>query len=119
MWRRQRRKRRSACGAACRRPDRIIRGFPEKIQLQVWDTDWTDPQEMYDAGFSIINSLSSSLYLIPGGGYDRLDLDFLEKKVAAERFRNAGANLGASAVVEPDAGSLLHAVERLCIAGWK
>ena len=41
------------------------------------------------------------------------------KKVAAERFRNAGANLGASAVVEPDAGSLLHAVERLCIAGWK
>ena len=35
---------------------------------------------MYDAGFSIINSLSSSLYLIPGGGYDRLDLDFLEKK---------------------------------------
>ena len=51
-----------------------------KIQLQVWDTDWTDPQEMYDAGFSIINSLSSSLYLIPGGGYDRLDLDFLEKK---------------------------------------
>lgn len=51
-----------------------------KIQLQVWDTDWTDPQEMYDAGFSVINSLSSSLYLIPGGGYDRLDLDFLEKK---------------------------------------
>ena len=44
------------------------------------DRDWTDPQEMYDAGFSIINSLSSSLYLIPGGGYDRLDLDFLEKK---------------------------------------
>ena len=35
---------------------------------------------MYDAGFSVINSLSSSLYLIPGGGYDRLDLDFLEKK---------------------------------------
>lgn len=93
-------------------------GLSRKIQLQVWDTDWTDPQEMYDAGFSVINSLSSSLYLIPGGGYDRLDLDFW-KKVAAERFRNAGANLGASAVVEPDAGSLLHAVERLCIAGWK
>lgn len=55
-------------------------GLSRKIQLQVWDTDWADPQEMYDAGFSIINSLSSSLYLIPGGGYDRLDLDFLEKK---------------------------------------
>ena len=55
-------------------------GLSRKIQLQVWDTDWTDPQEMYDAGFSVINSLSSSLYLIPGGGYDRLDLDFLEKK---------------------------------------
>lgn len=55
-------------------------GLSRKIQLQVWDTDWTDPLEMYDAGFSVINSLSSSLYLIPGGGYDRLDLDFLEKK---------------------------------------
>lgn len=55
-------------------------GLSRKIQLQVWDTDWTDPQEMYDAGFPVINSLSSSLYLIPGGGYDRLDLDFLEKK---------------------------------------
>lgn len=55
-------------------------GLSRKIQLQVWDTDWIDPQEMYDAGFSVINSLSSSLYLIPGGGYDRLDLDFLEKK---------------------------------------
>lgn len=55
-------------------------GLSRKIQLQVWDTDWADPQEMYDAGFSVINSLSSSLYLIPGGGYDRLDLDFLEKK---------------------------------------
>lgn len=55
-------------------------GLSRKTQLQVWDTDWTDPQEMYDAGFSVINSLSSSLYLIPGGGYDRLDLDFLEKK---------------------------------------
>ena len=55
-------------------------GLSRKIQLQVWDTDWTDPQEMYDAGFSVLNSLSSSLYLIPGGGYDRLDLDFLEKK---------------------------------------
>lgn len=55
-------------------------GLSRKIQLQVWDMDWTDPQEMYDAGFSVINSLSSSLYLIPGGGYDRLDLDFLEKK---------------------------------------
>lgn len=55
-------------------------GLSRKIQLQVWNTDWADPQEMYDAGFSVINSLSSSLYLIPGGGYDRLDLDFLEKK---------------------------------------
>lgn len=55
-------------------------GLSRKIQLQVWDADWADPQEMYDAGFSVINSLSSSLYLIPGGGYDRLDLDFLEKK---------------------------------------
>ncbi|MDO4332025.1 MAG: family 20 glycosylhydrolase [Eubacteriales bacterium] len=47
------------------------------LQMHIWDTSWADPQDMYDEGFSIINSLSSSLYIIPGGGYDWLDQDFL------------------------------------------
>ena len=45
----------------------------DKVQMQIWSTEWADPEDMYEAGFSIINSLNSSLYIIPGGGYDRLD----------------------------------------------
>lgn len=50
------------------------------LQMHIWNTDWADPQEMYDEGFAIINSLSSSLYIIPGGGYDWLDQEFLEER---------------------------------------
>ncbi len=50
------------------------------MQIHIWNTDWADPQDMYDEGFAIINSLSSSLYIIPSGGYDRLDLEFLEER---------------------------------------
>lgn len=55
-------------------------GVSKKLQMHIWDTDWADPQDMYEEGFSIINSLSSSLYIIPGGGYDWLDQEFLEEK---------------------------------------
>lgn len=54
--------------------------IPKNIQMQIWDTGWADPQNMYEEGFSVINSLSSSLYIIPGGGYDWLDQDFLIEK---------------------------------------
>lgn len=50
------------------------------IQMHIWNTDWADPYEMYEEGFYVINSLSSNLYIIPGGGYDRLDMEFLEEK---------------------------------------
>lgn len=50
------------------------------MQMHIWNTDWADPQKMYDEGFYVINSLSSSLYIIPGGGYDWLDQEFLEEK---------------------------------------
>lgn len=56
------------------------RSVPKDIQMHIWDTDWADPYDMYREGFEIINSLSSSLYIIPGGGYDWLDQDFLEEK---------------------------------------
>lgn len=50
------------------------------LQMHIWNTDWADPQEMYEEGFDIINSLSSSLYIIPGGGYDWLNQEFLEER---------------------------------------
>lgn len=64
-------------------------GVSKNLQMHIWDTDWADPQEMYEEGFSIINSLSSSLYIIPGGGYDWLDREFLEEKWQPNLFETA------------------------------
>ncbi|MCM1049909.1 MAG: family 20 glycosylhydrolase [Clostridiales bacterium] len=50
------------------------------LQMHIWNTEWAKPNEMYEEGFPIINSLSSSLYIIPDGGYDWLDMDFLKEK---------------------------------------
>lgn len=47
------------------------------IQVQIWSWVWADPEETYDAGYSVINSMSNTLYIVPGGGYDYLDLDAL------------------------------------------
>lgn len=47
----------------------------DNLQMNIWSLDWADPEEMYEAGYSLINMQSNHLYLIPGGGYDHLDLD--------------------------------------------
>ena len=53
-------------------------GVPlSQIQVQIWSALWSDPQTTYRAGYTVINSLNSSLYIIPGGGYDYLDLEAL------------------------------------------
>lgn len=51
----------------------------ENVQQQIWNMEWADPKDMYEEGFTIINSLNSSLYIIPGGGYDRLDMEALKQ----------------------------------------
>ena len=48
-----------------------------EIQVQIWSAQWSDPQKTWEAGYTVINSLNSSLYIIPGGGYDFLDLEAL------------------------------------------
>lgn len=63
--------------------------IPKNLQVHIWDTGWADPEKLYEEGFSIINSLSSSLYLIPGGGYDWLDLDFLRNRWQPNVFETA------------------------------
>lgn len=65
-------------GSFSRLPGRT-RVASENVQLQIWNMEWADPQDMYEEGFTIINSLNSSLYIIPGGGYDRLDPEALKQ----------------------------------------
>lgn len=64
-------------------------GVSTDLQMHIWDAEWADPEDMYAEGFSIINSLSSSLYLIPGGGYDRLDCGFLRESWQPNVFETA------------------------------
>lgn len=59
---------------------------PENLQMNIWSTVWADPQEMYEAGYSLINMQNSHLYIIPGGGYDRLDLRDLYENWAPNKF---------------------------------
>ena len=48
-----------------------------EIEIQLWSTEWANPTEMYEAGFDIINSQNTCLYLVPGTGYDWLDEEYL------------------------------------------
>lgn len=59
---------------------------PENLQMNIWSTDWADPREMYEAGYSLINMQNNHLYIIPGGGYDYLDCRELYENWAPNRF---------------------------------
>lgn len=60
------------------------------VQMQVWQFVWQNPEELYEDGFSVINSMSSHLYIIPGGGYDRLDMDYLKDTWEPNVFEQDG-----------------------------
>ena len=49
----------------------------KNVQMMVWSAIWSDPLEVYNSGFGIINCISSNLYIIVGSGSDRLDMDNL------------------------------------------
>lgn len=59
---------------------------PENLQMNIWSTDWADPMEMYEAGYSLINMQNNHLYIIPGGGYDYLDCRELYENWEPNRF---------------------------------
>ncbi len=59
---------------------------PENLQMNIWSTVWADPMEMYEAGYSLVNMQNNHLYIIPGGGYDRLDCRELYENWAPNRF---------------------------------
>ena len=56
------------------------------LQMNIWSTVWADPREMYEAGYSLINMQNNHLYIIPGGGYDRLDIRELYENWEPNKF---------------------------------
>lgn len=59
---------------------------PENLQMNLWSTVWADPREMYEAGYSLINMQNNHLYVIPGGGYDYLDVEELYQNWEPNKF---------------------------------
>lgn len=59
---------------------------PENLQMNIWSTVWADPLTMYEEGYSLINMQNNHLYIIPGGGYDRLNARDLYENWAPNRF---------------------------------
>lgn len=58
----------------------------ENVQVNVWQTDWASPQELFESGFSMINTVNDDLYIIPAGGYDYLDNEYLYTIFEPNRF---------------------------------
>lgn len=63
------------------------RRVSKEIQIQLWSTDWANPQDMYKAGFDLINSQNTCLYLVPGSGYDWLDVKYLAEEWEPNVFK--------------------------------
>lgn len=83
----------------------------ENIQLNIWNTIWANPQDMINSGFDIINTQSQHLYIIPGGGYDYLDNEYLYNVFEPNVFDEEalyGQKLD-SIVIEPEEGQFLGA----------
>ncbi len=62
--------------------------IPRDIEIMVWNLDWTNPKLLYEDGFCTINALTDDLYIIPGGGRDKLDVSYLESTWEPNMYRN-------------------------------
>ncbi len=65
---------------------RTLKQADPELEMQLWDASWADPGRVYEEGFSLINSWSRDLYILPGGGYDYLDTEQLENSWMPNRF---------------------------------
>lgn len=75
----------------------------ENVQMQIWNMEWADPQDMYEEGFTIINSLNSSLYIIPGRRLRPLGSGSIEA-VGAKSFRSWDTGGNAACLFRADGG---------------
>lgn len=41
----------------------------EGVQMNVWNTTWAKPTDMYNEGFELINTIDGQLYMVPAAGY--------------------------------------------------
>ncbi len=41
----------------------------EDVQLNIWNTGYANPKDMYDLGYDLINTLEGPSYIVPAAGY--------------------------------------------------
>lgn len=51
----------------------------KNVQMNIWNTGYSNPKDMFEKGFDLINMVDSNLYIVPGAGYyyDYLNKEFL------------------------------------------
>lgn len=51
----------------------------EGVEMNIWSRDWADAKQMYEAGYKLINTPDTYLYIVPAAGYyrDYLDVDWI------------------------------------------
>lgn len=60
--------------------DMELSDLPRDIEVMIWSTVWAEPDKLFDEGFKLINCLNNNLYIIVGGGFDRLDTEYLSER---------------------------------------
>lgn len=62
----------------------------ENVQMNIWSLDWSDPLEMYQQGFQLINIDDAHVYIVPAAKYyrDFLDLEYLYRRWTPNCFHN-------------------------------
>ena len=60
----------------------------EDVQMNIWNTTWAVPKDMYEAGYDMINMEDSVLYIVPGAEYyhDYLDAKYLYENWEANKM---------------------------------
>lgn len=61
----------------------------ENVQVNIWQTDWASPKEVFETGFDLINTVNENLYIIPAGGYDYLDNEYIYATFEPNKFETA------------------------------
>lgn len=58
------------------------------VEMNVWNTSWANPKNMYNDGFELINTLDGPLYMVPDAGYynDYLNTQNLYNNWVPENF---------------------------------
>lgn len=57
--------------------------YSDGVTINAWSYDWVEPYESLEAGYKLINTCDTYLYIVPGAGYYR---EFLDHKWIYEKW---------------------------------